>query len=131
MSGLVKKEEEVDEEVTREDQDNINAFGRLNNRLHEIEDEQKELQDQINNIQDASNELLLADDDGPLKYLIGEVYVDLPKSAVEGLLEKEEKKHHQNVEDLNTEHDSIKKTLASLKVKLYSKFASSINLEEE
>jgi prefoldin subunit 4 len=30
-----------DKEVTWEDQQNINKFGRLNNRLHELEDEIK------------------------------------------------------------------------------------------
>ena len=30
-----------DTEVTWEDQQNINKFGRLNNRLHEVEDEVK------------------------------------------------------------------------------------------
>jgi prefoldin subunit 4 len=35
------KDEEVDADVTWEDQDNINSFGRLNQRLHEIRDEVK------------------------------------------------------------------------------------------
>ena len=36
---ILAKEEENDAEVRREDQDQINEFGRLNARLHEVRDE--------------------------------------------------------------------------------------------
>lgn len=36
---ILSKEEENDAEVRREDQDQINEFGRLNARLHEVRDE--------------------------------------------------------------------------------------------
>ena len=40
---ILKPEDETDVEVRREDQDNINLFGRLNARLHEVRDERKVL----------------------------------------------------------------------------------------
>jgi prefoldin subunit 4 len=40
---MLKPEEETEVEVRREDQDNINLFGRLNARLHEVRDEKKQL----------------------------------------------------------------------------------------
>ena len=40
---MLKKEEENDAEVRREDQENINAFGRLNARLQEAKEEQASL----------------------------------------------------------------------------------------
>lgn len=38
---ILLPEQETDVEVRREDQDNINLFGRLNARLHEVRDERK------------------------------------------------------------------------------------------
>ena len=38
--AMLSKEEENDAEVRREDQENINSFGRLNARLQEVQEEQ-------------------------------------------------------------------------------------------
>ena len=40
---ILSKEEESDAEVRREDQDQINEFGRLNARLHEVRSESERL----------------------------------------------------------------------------------------
>lgn len=40
--GILKADEESDAEVRRVDQDNINRFGRLNARLHELREERDE-----------------------------------------------------------------------------------------
>jgi hypothetical protein len=41
--AILEKEEENDAEVRRVDQENINTFGRLNVRLHEVKAEVEEL----------------------------------------------------------------------------------------
>jgi hypothetical protein len=41
--AILEKEEENDAEVRRVDQQNINTFGRLNVRLHEVKAEVEEL----------------------------------------------------------------------------------------
>lgn len=46
-----------------EDQQKINTFGRLNNRMHDLEDEIKEKRSKAELLDDAANELILADDD--------------------------------------------------------------------
>ena len=57
-----------DVEVRWEDQQRINAFGRLNGRLHDLEDEIKGKANQHELLDDASNEIMLADDDdGPVR----------------------------------------------------------------
>ncbi len=38
--AMLSKEEENEAEVRREDQENINSFGRLNARLQEVQEEQ-------------------------------------------------------------------------------------------
>eukprot|EP01117_Protostelium_nocturnum_P004575 TRINITY_DN164_c0_g1_i1.p1 TRINITY_DN164_c0_g1~~TRINITY_DN164_c0_g1_i1.p1 ORF type:complete len:130 (+),score=63.00 TRINITY_DN164_c0_g1_i1:337-726(+) len=128
---MLAREEEVEVDVTREDQDNINTFGRLNLRLSDVKDEINLKQEYRNNVQDASNEILLSDDEGPVRYRMGEVYLILSKDEVNELLEKEEEKTNGEIEALNAEADSIRTSLSELKVKLYSKFKSSINLEED
>lgn len=38
------RDQEVEVDVTKVDQDRINQFGRLNNKMHELEDEKKTLE---------------------------------------------------------------------------------------
>lgn len=52
-----------------EDQKAINSFGRLNNRKHDIEDEIKEKQSLHDLLDDASNEMILADEDEPVRHV--------------------------------------------------------------
>jgi hypothetical protein len=58
---------EDDVEVRPEDQKAINTFGRLNNRKNDIEEEIKEKQQFHDLLDDASNEIILADDDEPVR----------------------------------------------------------------
>tara|TARA_B100000768_G_C10900499_1_gene217434 strand:- start:199 stop:402 length:204 start_codon:yes stop_codon:yes gene_type:complete len=55
--------------VRPEDQRAINSFGRLNNRKHDIEDEIKEKQSFHDLLDDASNEMILADEDEPVRHV--------------------------------------------------------------
>ncbi|XLT36010.1 hypothetical protein HN873_067302 [Arachis hypogaea] len=75
-----------DMEVTWEDQQNINKFGRLNNRFHKLEDEFKIAKETNDNLEDASNELILTDED-VVRFQIGEVFAHVPKHKVENRIE--------------------------------------------
>ena len=59
--------QEEDVEVCWEDQKSINSFGRLNTRMHELEEELKEKAAQHELLDDAANEIILADDDEPIR----------------------------------------------------------------
>ena len=50
-----------------EDQQRINQFGRLNGRMHDLEDELKSKSSEYELLDDAANELILADDDEPIR----------------------------------------------------------------
>ena len=63
-----------------EDQRAINTFGRLNNRKHDIEDEIKEKQSFHDLLDDASNEMILADEDEPVRYV--PPFLTVPACAV-------------------------------------------------
>lgn len=54
-------------EVRLQDQKAINTFGRLNTRLHELREELKEKASLHDQLDDAANELILADDDEPVR----------------------------------------------------------------
>ncbi|KAL6989473.1 Prefoldin subunit 4 [Sarracenia purpurea var. burkii] len=117
-------------EVTWEDQQNINKFGRLNNRLHELEDEIKISKETNENLEDASNELILTDEE-VVRFQIGEVFAHVSKEEVESRIEQMKELTSKSLEKLEEEKDSVVAQMAVLKKILYGKFKDSINLEED
>lgn len=116
--------------MTWEDQQNINTFGRLNNRFHELEDEIKIAKETNENLEDASNELILTDEE-VVRFQIGEVFAHLTKDEVESRIEQTKEVNSKKLEKLEEEKDSVVAQMAALKKILYGKFKDSINLEED
>ncbi|KAK6915408.1 Prefoldin beta-like [Dillenia turbinata] len=145
-----------DTEVTWEDQQNINKYGRLNNRFHELEGEikfakminkcfsiithlwllvamapnQAHFEESLENLEDASNELILTDEE-VVRLQIGEVFAHVPKEEVETRIEEMKEANGKNLEKLEEEKESVLAQMAELKKILYGKFKDSINLEED
>ncbi|KAL3615358.1 Prefoldin subunit 4 [Castilleja foliolosa] len=117
-------------EVTWEDQQNINKFGRLNNRLHDLHDEIKIAKETNESLEDASNELILTDEE-TIRFQIGEVFAHVPKDEVESRIEEMKEVTSKNLEKLEEEKETIVAQMAELKKILYGKFKDSINLEED
>ncbi|KAM7476892.1 hypothetical protein LguiB_024135 [Lonicera macranthoides] len=117
-------------EVTWEDQQNINKFGRLNNRLHDLDDEIKIAKETNENLEDAGNELILTDEE-VVRFQIGEVFAHVPREEVENRIEEMKAATDKNLEKLEEEKESILAQMAALKKILYGKFKDSINLEED
>ncbi|KAK1264233.1 putative prefoldin subunit 4 [Acorus gramineus] len=117
-------------EVTWEDQQNINRFGRLNNRFHELEDEIKIAKETNENLEDASNELILSDET-VVRFQIGEVFAHMPKEEVEERLEMMIGKASEELKRLEEERKFVDALMTELKKILYGKFKDSINLEED
>ncbi|KAL2325379.1 hypothetical protein Fmac_024437 [Flemingia macrophylla] len=117
-------------EVTWEDQQNINKFGRLNNRFHELEDEIKIAKETNDNLEDASNELILTDEE-VVRFQIGEVFAHVPKDEVENRIEQMKEVTSQKLEKHEEEKESVLAQMSELKKILYAKFNDSINLEED
>eukprot|EP00246_Nothoceros_aenigmaticus_P017285 TRINITY_DN8353_c0_g1_i2.p1 TRINITY_DN8353_c0_g1~~TRINITY_DN8353_c0_g1_i2.p1 ORF type:complete len:127 (-),score=38.95 TRINITY_DN8353_c0_g1_i2:356-736(-) len=120
----------VESEVTWEDQQNINSFGRLNSKFHELEDEIKIKKDMEEDLEDAGNELILSDDD-VVRYQIGEVFSHLSKDEVETRLETLKEETTKELARLEEEKETVLEKMAGLKKILYGKFKDSINLEED
>lgn len=64
-------------------------------------------------------------------YQVGEVFVSLDSDATTAMLEKAKEATKHGMEELEKQAAEHKKTLQDLKVQLYAKFGTNINLEEE
>eukprot|EP01132_Coremiostelium_polycephalum_P009016 gene9016-11037_t len=127
---LEKHEENLEHEVSHEDQKMINTFGRLNNRKHELLKEKKFKEEELEKARDAQDDVFLADDDTKFKYAMGEAFLESEKSEAESMIEKYMNKLEQDIQKIDDEVESINKKHSELKVILYAKFKNSINLEE-
>ncbi|KAK9768881.1 hypothetical protein K7432_000112 [Basidiobolus ranarum] len=128
---LLKEDEEADVEVNYEDQQNINAFSRLNARLNDMEDTYDTKKTELEYLEDLESELELADEEDPVMYRVGDAYISLSLEMAQERLTKEQEALKAEVEDLKTEMDDISEKMDKLKVVLYAKFGKSINLEKD
>ena len=87
MKASTDDEEET--EVRLVDQEKINEFGRLNNRLLEIRAEIVQVKDDLNKIDDSVAEMeSFLSDDGKVKLLIGEAFIECDEDFANDYLEK-------------------------------------------
>lgn len=137
--------------VTWEDQQQINQFGRLIGKLREFEADIEEKQLEVDHLDAALSDLTALslglddndDDEGAssssaapseapefVHYWMGEIMVEMPFDEAESLCNERKERLDGEISDIRTQMDSIQKTLAQLKVTLYSKFGhDNINLE--
>ena len=64
-------------------------------------------------------------------YQVGEVFFHLEGEETQEHLEKAKKSLQENMDTLKSEAKDIERVLAELKVQLYAKFGTSINLESD
>jgi len=119
-----------DVEVRKEDQLKINEFGRLNGRLHDVEEDIKALSSAYDLLDDAANEIILADDDEKIQYMFGECFFELTKDQADEKLEAQKTEKEAEIDVLKGELKTIQGRLSDLKSSLYGRFGKNINLEE-
>ncbi|OWZ51521.1 prefoldin subunit 4 [Cryptococcus neoformans] len=131
MSLLPSEEEGDGVEVAWEDQQRINTFSKLNNRLSDIQDLLKARNEEKEYYDDLSTELELADEDDPqpVMYKIGEAFFYLPLKDARRQLKGDLKKYEMEIEGLESKAEECEKGMKELKVLLYAKFGKQINLE--
>mmetsp|Transcript_13964 Transcript_13964/g.16229 ORF Transcript_13964/g.16229 Transcript_13964/m.16229 type:complete len:134 (+) Transcript_13964:179-580(+) len=125
---MLSHEEENEAEVRREDQENINTFGRLNARLQEVQDEQASLKKKMEQLDDASTELMMGSGDKVMLHL-GNAYFEIQEDTATEYCEEEVEKLQERVDELSEEEENISEDMKKLKVVLYGRFGKSINLE--
>eukprot|EP00978_Attheya_sp_CCMP212_P023730 scaffold73224_cov58-Attheya_sp.AAC.4 len=128
--AILEKEEENDAEVRRVDQQNINTFGRLNVRLHEVKAEVEELKKQSERIDDASTELMMGSGD-KVMIKLGEAFFELAEEEATEHCEGEVEKFQAKLDLLEEEESTILEEQGELKKQLYARFGKSINLEDK
>ncbi|KAJ3148558.1 hypothetical protein HDU89_004655 [Geranomyces variabilis] len=126
---MLDQNDEADTEVTWADQQNINAFSRLNMKIQNLEDAYAERKKEKEYLDDLSSELELADEDELIPYRIGDAFVSLPLEACLKRIEAEQSELSSELEVASKKIDGIQAEMDKLKVVLYRKFGNSINLE--
>ncbi|BGP41063.1 hypothetical protein JCM10450v2_005085 [Rhodotorula kratochvilovae] len=129
MRMLDKDDPAPDTPVTREDQERINAFSRLNSRTDEIVDVLDGLTKQKEDLEEVETEMELVDEDEQVMYKLDTTFVHLPASEALEHLQTQLDKIRNEVDALETEKTECEEQMEALKKELYAKFGSSINLE--
>lgn len=121
----------ADVDVLEEDQVKINRFSRLNLRVKDVELEIEQLKAKIQTCRDAAEELEMCMDSDGLMLAVGEAFFPVDDTLASEQVEKARSLAQAMLDDLVNEEESIRKEMAILKSGLYSKFGTSINLEDK
>lgn len=120
-----------DVHITYDDQQKINRFARQNAKMEDYKEELKFKQNELKNLEDACDELTLMDDDVKISYYIGEVFIYQDIEKTQNCLENAKEKKKKEIANLENKCAELKVTMSELKLQLYAKFGSHINLEGE
>ncbi|KAF8828698.1 Prefoldin beta-like protein [Lentinula edodes] len=129
---MIEQDQENDDstEVTWEDQQKINSFSKLNTRMKGFEAKVDAGKQEKEALDDLSTELELADEDEPVLYKIGETYVHMSLPRALKRLEKDQTDLDVRLTKLSESAQQCEADMKQLKVALYAKFGSAINLDE-
>lgn len=133
-------------QVTFQDQQQINEFSTLMTHYDRLNDQLARLEADKEQIDDVTLELELVDEDEPVDFLVGGdtpetsgentssaigdgCFVKLKQSEVMLRLEAQAAEIEQNISATRSKIGDLSKTLSSLKSSLYAKFGNAINLE--
>ncbi|KAM5229623.1 prefoldin subunit 4-like [Hipposideros larvatus] len=129
MAATMKKAAAGNVSVTFEDQQKINWACRNSSRITELKEEIDEKMKQLQNLEDACEDIMLADGNClMIPYQIGDVFISHSQEETQDMLEEAKKNLQEEIDVLESRVESIQRVLADLKVQLYAKFGSNINL---
>ncbi|CAH1100647.1 unnamed protein product [Psylliodes chrysocephalus] len=117
--------------ITYEDQQMINRFARLNAKLDDCKDEIKLKENDLKSIEDACDEIALFDEDEQIPYEVGDVFIYQNVEKTKKCLEDTKTKIEEEIKNLKLKSSEIIETMSDLKLDLYGKFGSHINLEAD
>eukprot|EP01041_Mallomonas_annulata_P007894 gene7894-16161_t len=120
MSNSISASQD-DTQVRLEDQQKINQFGTLNNRLIELTAEMKQIQADIEKFEDATSEMMMLSG-GKIMLLIGESFLDTTEDEATAYCERRVEELQKKVGSLKSEKESIMSKQDILKKELYGRF---------
>lgn len=115
--------------VTYEDQQRINQFSKLIMRKDVVEQELSQHRQEKEYLDDVSLEIELIDEDEPVHYKVGVIFMLLNQHEVVQQLEEDVEKVQESISSLETQEDQLENEIKELKTVLYAKFGDNINLE--
>ncbi|KXS22030.1 Prefoldin, subunit 4 [Gonapodya prolifera JEL478] len=127
---MLKEGEDADIEVSREDQNNINTFSKLNARVEFIEEQLEEKKKEKEYLDDLTTELELADEDEPVKFRLADAFLNLSIPHARRRLERMASGLDKEIADLERDAGKWREQMTELKAVLYGRFGKSINLEK-
>ena len=125
---------DVEVHVEYADQQNINKFARNNAKLTELKEEIEAKRKELTSLSDARealDELAILSDLPTAPLLVGETFLVEPTDDILTALDVRKQKIEKEIEEIQQRIQIIQNLLSDLKVKLYSKFGKSINLEND
>jgi prefoldin subunit 4 len=129
----VDKSQEKDVPILKEDQERINRFARLSNRIQlltgKVEEKKKELENYKDACSSAEEFALMAEEGEFIRVLIGECYIEMDSEEAEAKLQMLQDELVAELDAHGEDEKAIQKEMAELKVLLYAKFGKTINLE--
>ena len=126
---MLAKGDEVDVEVRLEDQQQINEFGRNNDRIAEMKHEVKTMQEELERLDDANTELMMQDGDN-VRLMVGDSFLHVSEDFCTEHLEQKQGQEQEKLDALKATLTELMQRQEVLKRGLYSRFGTSINLEE-
>ncbi|KAF0539105.1 putative GIM3-Gim complex component [Gigaspora margarita] len=132
---MINQDEEVEAEVTWEDQQNINSFSKLNVKFSDIEERYGEKKQEDEYLDDLLQELeqqeLLGDEGELVRYKIGDAFISITLEDAVQRTKREKEFLSEELKKLRNGMDSLTTEMEKLKVLLYGKFGKAINLEKD
>merc|ERR1712147_354842 len=119
-------------QINHEDQKKINSFANKNAKYNELKRSALNKKKELQLLEDAGDELLMVDDeDALIPVHIGEVFLHLGKDETELYIEETKGSVENELTSLDEQMKAYDQELNDLKVQLYAKFGTNINLEDE
>ncbi|XP_054719640.1 prefoldin subunit 4-like [Uloborus diversus] len=117
--------------VSFEDQQKINKFACQNARLDDVVEELKAKENEQEALEDAETDLLMCEEEEKIPSALGDVFVFVSPEEAHQMLDAKKDAVSKDMEALRQQRDTIRQVMSDLKVQLYAKFGSNINLEPE
>lgn len=118
--------------VSKEDQQKINQFARLNARLEDVKEDISTKSNELKNYEDALSEAeikVLEDEGHRLHLQVGDIMVNLEPEKTQKWLEDKMDALKASVAELETKKAKIVEEMSQLKANLYARFGNNIHLE--
>ncbi|XP_055605955.1 probable prefoldin subunit 4 [Uranotaenia lowii] len=120
-----------DVHITIDDQMKINKFANYNAKVEDLKEDLKLRQNELKNLEEAGDEIELLDEDTPIPFLIGEVFISHDQPKTQELLAEAKEKKKREIESIQKLTKDIQDKMGDLKAHLYGRFGSNIYLEND